>query len=89
MTISSDYATPVVVNGYTCRNCTDVDNAQKHIDPAHPQSGPYNINARTDPSRVGDPSVTFGGALSGLADPAAPTSAKTSSWTGSQVNLSV
>ena len=40
------------VNGFTCRNCTDVDYAKKHIDPAHPRSGPYNINAQDDPSRT-------------------------------------
>jgi hypothetical protein len=38
------------VNGYICRNCTDVDNAKKHIDPAHPKSGPYGVNADTDPT---------------------------------------
>jgi hypothetical protein len=26
-----------IVNGYVCRNCTDVDNAKKGIDPAHPK----------------------------------------------------
>ena len=26
-----------VVNGYVCRNCTDVDLAKKNIDPAHPK----------------------------------------------------
>jgi len=51
MAISSDYPHPVQVNGYTCRNCTDVDYAKKHIDPAHPKSGPYDVNAATDPSR--------------------------------------
>jgi hypothetical protein len=29
-----------VVNGYPCKNCTDVDNAKKGIDPAHPKDGP-------------------------------------------------
>lgn len=52
MTISGNYPTPVQVNGYTCRNCTDVDYAKKHIDPAHPKSGPYNIDAKTDPTRT-------------------------------------
>lgn len=56
MTIGGDYPTPVQVNGYSCRNCTDVDYAKKHIDPAHPRSGPYDINAENDPSR------TFSGA---------------------------
>ncbi len=52
MTIGTNYATPVFVNGYLCRNCTDVEKAKKHIDPAHPKSGPFNINAKTDPTRV-------------------------------------
>ncbi len=52
MTIGGDYPTPVRVNGFSCRNCTEVDYAKKHIDPAHPRSGPYDINADTDPSRT-------------------------------------
>jgi hypothetical protein len=47
---STNYAQPVHVNGFICRNCTDVDNAKKHIDPAHPKSGPYGIDAATDPA---------------------------------------
>ena len=35
MTISGNYAHTVYVNGYQCNNCTDVENAKKHIDPAH------------------------------------------------------
>jgi hypothetical protein len=45
---STDYPHPVQVNGFLCRNCTDVDNAKKHIDPAHPRSGPYDVNAEAD-----------------------------------------
>jgi hypothetical protein len=59
--ISSDYSRPVQVNGFTCRNCTDVDLAKKHIDPAHPQSGPFDMNAAHDPSRKPDAAVKFGG----------------------------
>ena len=65
MAISSDYAQPVQVNGFTCRNCTDVDYAKKHIDPAHPKSGPYDVDAATDPSRKTE-AVVFGGGLEGL-----------------------
>jgi hypothetical protein len=53
--IGGNYPTPVQVNGFTCKNCTDVGYAQKHIDPAHPKSGPYDIDAATDPSRQNDP----------------------------------
>ncbi len=66
MAISTDYKTPVYVNGFECKNCTDVDNAKKHIDPQHPKSGPYGINAKNDPSVQRQSSVIFGGALSGL-----------------------
>jgi hypothetical protein len=44
MTISGNYPSPVTVNGYSCRNCTDVDYAKKHIDPAHPKAGPFGMN---------------------------------------------
>lgn len=66
MTIGSNYPTPVTVNGFSCKNCTDVGYAKKHIDPAHPKSGPYGINAKDDPTVKNDPSaaVTFGGNLS-------------------------
>lgn len=40
----ADYAQPIQVNGYSCKNCTDVDYAKKHIDPAHPKDGPYGID---------------------------------------------
>jgi hypothetical protein len=63
--VSSNYSTPVQVNGYSCKNCTDVGYAEKHIDPAHPHSGPYNVNAKSDPSRWND-AVTFGGRLTAI-----------------------
>ncbi len=46
------YAAPVQVNGYMCRDCTDVGLAQKNIDPEHPKSGPGNADAVSDPSRT-------------------------------------
>lgn len=60
MSIGTNYAHPVSVNGYSCNNCTDVDYAKKHIDPAHPKSGPYGVNAASDP---GNPDFVLGGAL--------------------------
>lgn len=69
MSISGDYPHPVQVNGFTCRNCTDVDYAKKHIDPAHPKAGPYGVNAGDDPTLRAQaefkysPAVTFGGQL--------------------------
>ncbi len=59
------------INGFQCRDCTDVAYAKKHIDPAHPKDGPFGVNApeerkphKTEPRR--EPAVVFGGALSGL-----------------------
>lgn len=46
-----NYASPVTVNGFSCRNCAEVDLAAKHIDPAHPKSGPNDVRAASDPSR--------------------------------------
>ncbi len=43
-----NYPTPVYVNGFSCQNCTQVDEAKKHIDPAHPRDGPFGIYAKTD-----------------------------------------
>ncbi|MGZ3298211.1 MAG: hypothetical protein ACXU8O_04290 [Asticcacaulis sp.] len=60
---STNYPQPVQVNGFTCHNCTDVDYAKKHIDPAHPKSGPYGVNAATDPSNKTS-FIQFGGVLS-------------------------
>jgi hypothetical protein len=74
MSISGDYPSPVTVNGYSCKNCTEVDLAKKHIDPAHPKDGPYGINktdapgaaAASDGASLNSPAVKFGGALAGL-----------------------
>ncbi len=46
MAINGDYPHPVTVNGFSCKNCTEVDEAKKHIDPAHPKDGPYGVNAK-------------------------------------------
>ena len=85
MSISTDYPSPVQVNGFTCRNCTDVDYAKKHIDPAHPKDGPYGIDAQSNPGGSDHgPSVKFGGALSGLAN-----ATQQSAATGPQTRLDI
>jgi hypothetical protein len=72
-----NYPNPVTVNGYSCKNCTDVDLAKKHVDPAHPKDGPYGVDAKNQPPSPSDPAtetkskgdtpaVTFGGALAGV-----------------------
>lgn len=68
MTIGSDYPTPLIVNGFSCKNCTDVDYAKRHIDPEHPKSGPYGINAKDDPTVKSTSAVVFGGSLANLND---------------------
>ena len=67
MAVSTDYSTPVIVNGFSCKNCTDVDYAKKHIDPAHPKSGPYGIAAKNDPTVTQPNAVT---SLTGATRPA-------------------
>jgi len=64
MSLSANY--PVTVNGFTCRNCTDVDLAKRHIDPAHPNLGPYGIDAPTARGSA----VKLGGQLAALTAPA-------------------
>jgi len=86
MSIGGDYPSPVMVNGYSCKNCTEVDLAKKHIDPAHPKDGPFGIN-KTDASGapvkkpseaalaggsgLNTPAVVFGGSLANLQPPPA------------------
>ena len=94
---SINYPTPVMVNGYQCKNCTDVDRAKAHIDPQHPSAGPYGVDASADPSLAGKTAgtngagsqsgVTFGGTLSKLSGtPSA--AAPAASPRGSQLDLS-
>jgi hypothetical protein len=85
MTINGNYPSPVIVNGYSCMNCTDVDHANKFVDPAHPQDGPKPDGpkgADTDQQKVtfNDPAVILGGTL---ADPNAVTSTSPASDTQS------
>ena len=53
-----------IVNGYVCQNCTDVENAMKYIDPAHPQQGPGKTDDNKPKSTFTADAVTFGGSLS-------------------------
>lgn len=92
MTISTNYTTPVWVNGYQCSNCTQVDEAKKFIDPAHPKSGPFGIDAKTDPSVVNRPTAAPGtaqsdnGSTTGAANAA---SASTVSGVGRLIDVAV
>ncbi len=86
MAVSVNYPTPVWVNGFQCRNCSDVDLAKKHIDPAHPKSGPFDVDARSDPTRPPERSVKFGGQLSDISD--RPRAASSLNASGSLLDLS-
>ena len=44
MAISTNYPAPVWVNGFQCKNCTDVDNAKQFIDPDNTKAGPFGMN---------------------------------------------
>lgn len=63
MVISANYATPVLVNGYLCNNCTQVAEAQKDINPADPQAGPWGVDAKSISSPAESPAFTLGGLL--------------------------
>lgn len=90
MTVSVNYPTPVWVNGFQCRNCSDVDLAKKHIDPAHPMSGPFNVDAKSDPTRELQSTVTLGGLFAGMNGGASATApASASSGLGGNLDLSV
>jgi hypothetical protein len=54
-----------MVNGYSCRNCTDVSYAKKNIDPAHPKDGPVVASGTKETNRRNF-AVELGGALAGL-----------------------
>jgi len=95
-----NYPTPVIVNGFSCKNCTDVDLAKKHIDPAHPKDGPYGIDAKNQPPSPSDPAkgtvqnansdtpaVTFGGVLAGVSQASAPNVQPSPAHTGQRLNV--
>jgi hypothetical protein len=88
VTISGNYPQPVQVNGYTCRNCTEVDLAKKHIDPAHPQSGPFDVNSANDPTRR-NPAVKLGGVFASATPDAAVEAATQSYQPGRQLDVRV
>ena len=83
-----NYPSPVTVNGYVCKNCTDVDYAKKNIDPAHPKDGPFGIDKTNAPKPgTSTPAVTLGGSLAGL-NPAPPSSAATLAAQGQRLDVS-
>jgi hypothetical protein len=85
--LSVNYPTPVWVNGFQCRNCSDVDLAKKHVDPAHPKSGPFGVDAKSDPSRILQDAVSFGGQLTGMPTGGSSGSAGAPTGLGSQLDI--
>ena len=84
------------VNGFVCRDCTDVDYAKKHIDPAKPKDGPYGVNApdKADAAAKagGRPvsrerAVTFGGVLAALGTVDRTGAATPAPTVGSRIDL--
>jgi hypothetical protein len=92
---SANYAMPVMVNGFLCKSCTDVDLAKAHIDPQHPSAGPFGTNAKADPTLAGKKfdgstgAVTLSGSLGGANDADSSSAAPPSSPRGSQMDFSV
>jgi hypothetical protein len=88
-----------IVNGYVCRNCTDVALAKRGVDPAKPKEDPKSPQYDPAAAKAGHgPAVTLGGALAkaGAAGSASdilppvngPNGADRSAATGSRLNIS-
>ena len=76
MAISANYPMPVLVNGYLCNSCTQVAEAQKDIDPADPQAGPWGIDAKSSSIPKDRPAFTLGGLLAERSTPTGATTGK-------------
>lgn len=64
MAIGSDYPRPIMVNGYECRNCDDVSDAKRNIDPN--KSLTDLAEAQKDSAEIfGASSVLFSGIFEG------------------------
>jgi len=88
LAISGDYAHPVTVNGFSCRNCTEVGEATKHIDPAHPKDGPYGINAKDQSASSRGPAVILDSRFAAL-PPAATSSLQPAPTQAVRLDISV
>ena len=63
MIVGGNYSKPELVNGYECWNCSQVADAKKGEDQAHPTTG---LEATAGGGASPSGAVTFGGALAGL-----------------------
>lgn len=59
MAISGNYNSPITVNGYTCRNCSDVEKAKKNIDPADPTGAKARAKEALGIAEPGKPQKPF------------------------------
>ncbi len=87
-----------IVNGYPCATCTDVENARKGVDPAHPDQGPdalgktsdtgaaAGVAASVDAGSDRGPAVTLSGALAQV-DPASKAEPPQPDGPGQQLDL--
>jgi hypothetical protein len=75
-----------IVNGYMCRDCTDVSYAKKNIDPAQPKDGPKSSQQATKAGRP-SASVHWGGALADLNQQTFGADPKEPRTRGPQLNL--
>ena len=70
-----------MVNGYLCRNCTDVDLAKRGVDPSKPKSDP--LNPGYDPAgETRDKADPFGPAVRVSAAGDAPAGRDRPAWAG-------
>jgi len=53
-----------LIKGYLCSTYADAANAQRNVDPAHPEDGPFRANAPQ--AKAHGEAVVFGGALANL-----------------------
>jgi hypothetical protein len=62
-----------IVNGYVCRNCTDIDLAKKGVDPAHPPDkfDPTQAakDGKSDPTKPGSDLKQTAAAVDGVNRP--------------------
>lgn len=75
-----------IVNGYICRDCTDVSYAKKNIDPAHPKDGPQPSDEGRTPKAYSE-AVQFGGALAALNRQGAASAQTEANQNGPRVNI--
>jgi hypothetical protein len=86
-----NYPSPITVNSYSCKNCTDVDLAKQHVDPSHPKDGPYGVNAKdhaaSPASKSDTPAVTFGGVLAGVLQRPSTSAQPSATQQGPRLNI--